>query len=72
MPKINEVLHTPDEAAAKGCCPECGRDMAISDAENEIRLHWPRGLDPNVASEEAIYRAKLLRANFAPKAEPKP
>lgn len=64
MPYVNNVLHTPDEAIAKGMCPECGRDLAQSSYQVESMLHWPRGLDPSEASTEAIQRGALLKAYF--------
>lgn len=70
MPYINQVLHTPDEAIAKGACPECGRDLGISSYQVETMLHWPRGLDPSEASTEAIQRAALLKTYFDGLANP--
>ncbi len=66
MPIIDGVDTKPEDAVANGRCPECGRSMAQSDAATEIRLHWPRGLDPTLASAEAISRAKLLTKHFTP------
>ena len=70
MPYVDAVLHTPDDAIAKGRCPECGRDLSISSYQVETLLHWPRGLDPTEASPEAIRRAALLNTYFTNLATP--
>ncbi len=70
MPYVNSVLHTPDEAIAKGMCPECGRDLAQSSYQVETMLHWPRGLDPSECSTEGIQRAALLKTYFDALATP--
>lgn len=67
MPHIDGIPHKPEEAIAKGRCPECGRDLAQSSADVEIQLHWPRGLRLDVASPEAIERANMIREYYSAK-----
>jgi hypothetical protein len=64
MPLIDGLEYTPAEAMAKGRCPECGRDLSISNATVEIKLHWPHGLDPTLASPAAIERAAMITQHF--------
>lgn len=58
LDKLTGEHISPDDAIAKGLCPETGRDLSgINDIESHIKSLWPRGGSP-----EAERRIALLRA----------
>lgn len=61
MPHINGVDLTPDEAIAKGLCPECGRDLRQVNPIAELNSHWKAYPVFNQDGMEALRRMQLLK-----------
>ena len=60
MPLANGVDITPDDAIAKGLCPECGQDLKKSNPIAHRKSHWKVQPIPDRRGEEGIRRAALL------------
>lgn len=60
MPLIDSVHYEPDEAVAKGHCPECGKPLAGVNIDDEIARHWPALPEVKLKNPEAARRAEML------------
>jgi hypothetical protein len=65
MPLSNGEELTPDEAIAKGCCPECGIDLKTVSPHGELNRHWETQPRDNRAGAEGLRRMNLLKEYIA-------
>lgn len=60
MPLIDGVETSPDDAIAKDCCPECGKDLTKIHARSHRNEHWTGPVGNAREQQEAHRRIKLF------------
>ena len=65
MPLIDSVHYEPDEAIAKGHCPECGKPLSGVNIDDEIKRHWHSLPSMALANPEIGRRAEMLSSYAA-------
>jgi hypothetical protein len=63
MPYVNGKLITPDEAIAKGLCPETGVDLRTVNPIAQLNRLWQTAPKDDRRGAEALRRRELLQ-NF--------
>lgn len=61
MPLVHDKLITPEDALKQGLCPECGRDLKLSNPIAELASHWKSEPPLNKSGDKARERSAMLR-----------
>lgn len=62
MPVAKGQFATPEQALKRGCCPECGIELAGLSVEHHSRTHWPEIIAEGSLYDEARRRRDMLEA----------
>lgn len=65
MPTIDGKWIEPDDAVAKGLCPECGQNLAGVDKLGHANRHYPK-LDPEEAHHAVARKRRAQIIAMAP------
>jgi hypothetical protein len=77
MPLVNGELISPDDAMAKGLCPECGDDLRTQNPIAHRRSHWYTRPRDDMDGAEGLRRMKMfdewiVKNNVRTSDQPKP